>query len=62
MCHDSMRGVEFDIANSVRLTYNQKKELIRACEDYFYNYVTFNDNHTSLLYRVRKEYRIVLTG
>lgn len=35
MCHNSMRGVGFDIAHSVRLTYNQKKELIRACENFF---------------------------
>lgn len=62
MCHNSMKGVGFDIAHSVRLTYNQKKELIRACENFFYNDVPFNDNHKSLLYRVRKEYHIVLTG
>ena len=32
ICHNSMRGVGFDIAHSVRLAYNQKKELIRACD------------------------------
>ncbi len=62
MCHDSMRGVGFDIANSSQLNEKQKKELIRACENYFYNDVPFNKYHKSLLYKVRKEYHIVLTG
>ena len=62
MRHNSMRGVGFDIANSFRLNEKQKKELISACENYFYNDVPFNEYHKSLLYRVRKEYHIVLTG
>lgn len=62
MCHDSMRGVGFDIANSSQLNEKQKKELIRACENYFYNDVPFNKYHKSLLYKIRKEYHIVLTG
>ena len=62
MCHNIMRGVGFDIANSSQLNEKQKKELIRACENYFYNDVPFNKYHKSLLYKIRKEYHIVLTG
>lgn len=62
MRHNSMRGVGFDIANSSQLNEKQKKELIRACENYFYNDVPFNKYHKSLLYKIRKEYHIVLTG
>lgn len=60
--HYSMRGVGFDIANSSQLNEKQKEELIRACENYFYNDVPFNKYHKSLLYKVRKEYHIALTG
>ena len=62
MRHNSMRGVGFDIANSTRLNEKQKNELISACENYFYNDVPFNKYHKSLLYKIRKEYHIVLTG
>lgn len=58
----TMRGVGFDIANSVRLSDKQKKELIKACEDYYYRDRDFNNYEKTLLYQVRDEYHILNSG
>ncbi|WP_444375340.1 hypothetical protein [Prevotella sp.] len=47
----TMRGVGFDIANSVRLSEKQKIELIKACEDYYYRDRAFNNYERTLLYQ-----------
>lgn len=58
----TMRGVGFDIANSVRLSEKQKIELIKACEDYYYRDRAFNNYERTLLYQVRDEYHIRNSG
>lgn len=58
----TMRGVGFDIANSVRLSEKQKNELIKACEDYYYRDRPFNNYEKTLLYQVRDEHHIRNSG
>lgn len=57
-----MRGIGFDISNSNSLKSDEKDELIRACERLLYYGIPLQKCHKNLLWKVRKEYHIVLSG
>ena len=57
-----MRGVGYDIANSLILSDEEKNILIKACENYFYQNRSFTKQERYLLWKVRKLYHIRNSG
>ena len=57
-----MRGVGYDIANSPILSEEEKKVLIKACENFFYQDIPFKKEERCLLWKVRKLYHIRNSG
>lgn len=55
---DAMRGFGYDIANSYKLTDNEKSKLIKAVEDWLFRDIPFSTTEKNLLWKVRKEYHI----
>lgn len=57
-----MRGIGFDIANSKNLKESEKQELLRGCEALLYMESPLQKRHKHLLWKIRKDYHIILSG